>query len=352
MLSVRPLKPEEWEGYKALRLEALKEEPQAFCSLYADFVDRPDAYWQQRLSEATGSGESWLRFAFDDGSLIGMIGASLAEGGSVVEIYSVYVTKKARGRGVGKKLLQSVFEIVEGNRQVAEARLDVKRSQSAAIALYESLGFKTVSAEEGSDVVTMKKALRDTVTAAPMPTLETPRLILRPMRETDADRIQLLFPQWDVVRYLAKTVPWPYPDDGAAEFLKLLLPKIERGEEYQWAILLKENPSLGLIGSIGLMPINEIDNRGFWLGQDYWRKGYMREATEAVTDFAFDKVGMRALKLSNAQPNTGSHRLKEAAGAEIVEIEEGGEFVSGRFPTVRWLLTVENWRRRHQSSEN
>lgn len=33
-------------------------------------------------------------------------------------------------------------------------------------------------------------------------TLETPRLILRPLELPDAEQTQLLFPHWDIVRYL------------------------------------------------------------------------------------------------------------------------------------------------------
>ena len=39
------------------------------------------------------------------------------------------------------------------------------------------------------------------------PALETPRLILRPLELTDADEIQRLFPQWEIVRYLDAIVP-------------------------------------------------------------------------------------------------------------------------------------------------
>ena len=48
------------------------------------------------------------------------------------------------------------------------------------------------------------------------PVLETPRLILRPMRAGDVPAIQRRFPKWEIVQYLHDEVPWPYPDDGAA----------------------------------------------------------------------------------------------------------------------------------------
>ncbi len=46
--------------------------------------------------------------------------------------------------------------------------------------------------------------------------LETRRLMLRPLSRQDVPAIQRRFPKWEVVRYLAARVPWPYPSDGAA----------------------------------------------------------------------------------------------------------------------------------------
>jgi [ribosomal protein S5]-alanine N-acetyltransferase len=97
------------------------------------------------------------------------------------------------------------------------------------------------------------------------PTLETPRLILRPLELADATQAQAIFPQWEIVRYLnKKSVRWPYPPDGAYIYYRdIALPAEERGEEWDWTIRLKNNPGQ-LIGSISLMR-NNTENRGFWL---------------------------------------------------------------------------------------
>jgi len=47
------------------------------------------------------------------------------------------------------------------------------------------------------------------------PVLQTTRLILRPLELADAEQVQIIFPHWEIVRYLANRVPWPYPPDGA-----------------------------------------------------------------------------------------------------------------------------------------
>ncbi len=181
--------------------------------------------------------------------------------------------------------------------------------------------------------------------------LETARLRLRPLRLADAPRIQELFPHWEIVQYMAAAIPWPYPENGALQFLELMLPKNEAGTQYDWAITLKSDSSGQLIGLISLYPNSTEDNRGFWLGTAYQRQGYMTEAAGAVNDFAFGTLQMPALLLNNAAPNYASHRLKEISGATIIAIEEDTAFVGGRFQKVRWRLTREEWEahRNHSS---
>jgi ribosomal-protein-alanine N-acetyltransferase len=107
----------------------------------------------------------------------------------------------------------------------------------------------------------------------PTPTLETPRLLLRPLELADAPQLQLVFPYWEIVRYLAPQVPWPYPPDGACRYIRdMALPSIERGETWQWTLRLKSNPDQ-IIGSIDLRT-KENDNRGFWLALPWQRQGH------------------------------------------------------------------------------
>lgn len=179
--------------------------------------------------------------------------------------------------------------------------------------------------------------------------LETPRLRLRPLRMTDAPAIQNLFPHWEIVKYMAAAILWPYPEDGARQYLESVLPKNDVGEQYDWAITLKSEREDQLIGLIALYPESE-DSRGFWLGEAYHNKGYMTEAAAAVNDFAFGTLQMPALMLNNAEPNRASHRIKEMSGASIVAIEEDKAFIGGSFRYIRWRLTREEWETRRDYS--
>jgi ribosomal-protein-alanine N-acetyltransferase len=176
------------------------------------------------------------------------------------------------------------------------------------------------------------------------PTLETPRLLLRPLELADAEQAQVLFPHWEIVRYLNKIVPWPYPPDGAYTWYHdFALPAVERGEEWHWALRLKSSPA-GMIGSISLMN-KENNNRGFWLGLPWQGQGLMTEACDAVTDYWFDVLKFPVLRAPKAGVNIASRRISERSGMRIVLTQEH-EYVSGRFPQEIWEITAEEWRAR------
>jgi RimJ/RimL family protein N-acetyltransferase len=181
-----------------------------------------------------------------------------------------------------------------------------------------------------------------------IPILQTSRLILRPLQLTDAAQVQVLFPKWEIVRYLTAQVPWPYPPDGAYQFYRnVALPAMERGDAWHWMLALKSAPG-EVIGSIGLMKSKEV-NRGFWLGLQWQGKGLMTEACEAVTDYWFNTLKFPVLRVPKAVANTGSRRISEKEGMCVVAVDER-DYVCGRLPTEVWEITAEEWRARQPKS--
>ena len=74
-------------------------------------------------------------------------------------------------------------------------------------------------------------------------TLETARLLSRPLQLSDAEQVQILFPKWEIVQYLANRVPWPYPPNGAETYYRdIALPAVERDEQWHWTLRLKAAP--------------------------------------------------------------------------------------------------------------
>jgi len=176
------------------------------------------------------------------------------------------------------------------------------------------------------------------------PTIQTSRLILRPLALADAPAIQRQFNNWNIIRNLASVVPWPYPDDGAETFVKLQLAKIAAGEEiYQWVLVLRSGDGQA-IGNIHFRPGSDAPkgNRGFWLAEPYWNRGLMTEAITAVNDFAFRTLGIDGFHVCNVASNAASRRVKQKTGAEFVGYIELSHH-NGQSKSERWRVTRENW---------
>jgi ribosomal-protein-alanine N-acetyltransferase len=174
------------------------------------------------------------------------------------------------------------------------------------------------------------------------PELETERLVLRPLQLADAEQTQRLFPQWEIVKFLIATVPWPYPAGRVLEWYRdTILPAIERGEEWHWTLRLKQSPEQH-IGVISLRR-DEWDSRGYWLGLPWHGQGLMTEAVAAVNDFWFDVLGFGVLRAPKAAANAASKRISEKTGMVLTATLER-DYVSGRLPAEIWEITAQGWR--------
>ena len=179
-----------------------------------------------------------------------------------------------------------------------------------------------------------------------MDSLETARLILHPLEIGDAEQVQRIFPQWEIVQFLSARVPWPFPADGVLTYYRdVALPAMARGDEWHWTLRLKSEPAQ-IIGSISLMK-QENHNRGFWLGLPWHGQGLMSEAVDAVTDYWFDELGFPVLRSPKAVANTASRKISEKTGMRVVSVEER-DYVGGRFPSELWEITAEEWRARRR----
>ncbi len=177
------------------------------------------------------------------------------------------------------------------------------------------------------------------------PRLETDRLVLRPLKVEDIPAVQRHFPHWAMVRHLVAKTPWPYPADGAETHVRACLEKRARGEQFYWAITLKDGDD-ELIGRIDLRPDADVGAmRGFWLAQEYWGRGLMTEAADAVNAYAFEVLDWPFIEVATNSANRASQRIKEKQGFILLYMGVG-EYVEGVRETAFWRLNQEAWRSR------
>lgn len=126
--------PEDWRRFRSLRLTALADAPDAFCTRAADEADRDEAFWRERASRA-----GITQLVAHAGRDVGLAVVSLE--GEAVGVHSVWVDPTARGHGVGDALMATVREVGE---RAGKSRmlLDVTDASPHAVALYARHGWR------------------------------------------------------------------------------------------------------------------------------------------------------------------------------------------------------------------
>lgn len=181
------------------------------------------------------------------------------------------------------------------------------------------------------------------------PELQTARLILKPLRSEDAVQIQQKFPRWEIVRYLISSVPWPFPDGAAQNYVdNVALEASKNGKGWFWSLRRKEDET-ELIGVISLMDIAD-NNRGFWLVPEWQGKGLMTEACEAVNRFWFETLDKDVLRAPKAALNQRSKNLSTRSGMRVVRREKA-QYVSGELESELWEMTREAWRESQRQTQ-
>lgn len=144
LVEIRELTEDDVAEFWALRLRALREDPEAFGSSYEESKERPLAETEARLRNARQVGDFTLG-AFVDGRLVGIVALVRATGMKnrhIADVYSMYVAPEARGQGVGRALMQALIDRARAMEGLERLLLAVVTGQGAARGLYRSLGFE------------------------------------------------------------------------------------------------------------------------------------------------------------------------------------------------------------------
>ena len=181
MVLVRETVSGDWQALRDIRLEALKTAPSAFGSTYEREAAFGEPDWLRRIER----GGNFLAYIPEAGipeagipeagiPEVGILEAGASEpagliGGypetaDIVELVSMYVRPRARGRGVGEALVATVFGWAQ-ERGAKTVHLWVTESNDHARALYERCGFELTGerqplpSDPGQDEIAMARAL-------------------------------------------------------------------------------------------------------------------------------------------------------------------------------------------------
>ncbi|MER2519414.1 MAG: GNAT family N-acetyltransferase [Bdellovibrionales bacterium] len=134
-VSIRPLTPDDWQAFQALRLEALKAYPHFYCSSYQSEA----GYDQEKIKKYWLNGGNKSVFGlFDGDALIGITGVFTWKedaAGKTGVMGASYIRPSHQGRGYSRLLYQAridwAMEHKEWSKLVVSHRASNERSRRA-----------------------------------------------------------------------------------------------------------------------------------------------------------------------------------------------------------------------------
>ena len=166
------------------------------------------------------------------------------------------------------------------------------------------------------------------------PVIETERLILRPLRRSDAGLLEMYGADERVAR-MTRSIPHPLPPGATEAFVARSLS--EDRDEDVWVL---DGSSAGLGELLGLIALEQMDRDqseiGYWIGPAFWNTGLASEAVRALIEA--NPHGDKTMFASVFQDNPASARVLTNAGFEYLGDAEAFSVARGaQVPTWTYL---------------
>ncbi|WEG12590.1 GNAT family N-acetyltransferase [Pullulanibacillus sp. KACC 23026] len=162
--------------------------------------------------------------------------------------------------------------------------------------------------------------------------LESERLYLQPFKVEDSPRIAELANNKELADILG--LPHPYKLEMAQDWVASQPELISKGIEYPFAIYQKESNEI--IGTITIR-IDKNNNKGelgYWMGRNYWGKGYASEAVRALIFFGFNELNLNKICASALSKNKASIKVLEKNGLKKEGMLKQNRLLLGNYEDV------------------
>ena len=167
--------------------------------------------------------------------------------------------------------------------------------------------------------------------------LETERLTLRKPTLADAKAIARLANDRRVADN-TRRLPHPCTQDHVVAFVRAI------ADEPRETVFLIEHTDapIGVVGIDWRKP--DTPELGYWLGVEYWGRGFATEAARAVIDFTFEEFGVEHLISSARVVNPASRNILEKCGFQWSGVElHRFEALGSSTPVDCFKLTRNVW---------
>ncbi len=148
-----------------------------------------------------------------------------------------------------------------------------------------------------------------------LPTLQTPRLILRAFKLEDAKVVAELANDKEIALN-TENLPFPYDEHMAADWIDNLDNYYLQNKMLTLAITLRKNNAV--IGAIGFDITSKNDHAelGYWLGRPFWGQGFATEACKRLLHHGFTELKYHRIFSCHLKRNEISGRILQKLGMQ------------------------------------
>lgn len=145
------------------------------------------------------------------------------------------------------------------------------------------------------------------------PQLETERLYLREIKESDAGDLYKNFSNQRLMEFYGSELMTM--QEEAVGLINAFRVSYEENKGYRWGIQLKDDSRLiGTIGFHAYSPKHKRAEIGYELHPDYWGVGYAKESITRVMEFGFQEMDLKRIGAIVFQENIPSNRVLAGLG--------------------------------------
>jgi [ribosomal protein S5]-alanine N-acetyltransferase len=172
------------------------------------------------------------------------------------------------------------------------------------------------------------------------PTLETERLILRPVTPDDATAVFIYASNPNVTRYtLFET--HQTEQDSRWFVIDYVRSRYACKEPDPFAIVIKDDPVGLMVGALGAHWVSQPNGTmelGYSIGEPHWGRGYVTEAATALIRLVFSEYAVERVQARVILGNEASERVLEKLGFTREGVLRSAVFRRGRW----WDLAMHS----------
>jgi ribosomal-protein-alanine N-acetyltransferase len=178
-----------------------------------------------------------------------------------------------------------------------------------------------------------------------LPTIETERLILRPLTMADDEAIFAYASDPEVTKHVSFDTAKSIEDTRI--FLRSVLDQYAKClDPVSLAIVLKSENRL--IGTVGYLNWNDPHKRielGYALSRPHWNNGYVTETTKAMIDYTFRHSDIIRIEARCLIENPGSARVMEKSGMSFEGILRKQVVMKGKHSDMKmYSILRDEWK--------